>query len=188
MNMSNYDLEAIASVYRSFVSGFIDYALEYRYGEKYPLEVTAAEFVQDYGYENVLDNFLKIMELYNKTIMNEAAEYIGDYMTFFEVETDKNVDEFKLIYFIGLRIAELLEKHGMTLEAKIILFAVVIQLNERLKKVTNNDGRPELKVRLKNAIRKQEVKKRLGDNGIYLIYKCAYRMLQKQNQQERVAA
>lgn len=177
----HYDLESIAQVFTSFVGGFVDYALELRFGKGYPTEklpVSEKEFSQIYGYENSLDNFFKMIRLHKSEIMDQVAEDIAEYMNFFVIETDKQVDEFKLIYFMGFKMAEILEGMGLTTEAKIILYASVIQLDVRLQAVTNGIGRPELKRRLREVIRKGEVQKRLGTNGIYLIYKCAYRMLQ----------
>lgn len=99
------------------------------------------------------------------------------YMNYYCVEARNGVDEFKIIYFVGDRIAAFLERDGHTLAGKVIQYSMVSMLDLRLKDFTDNRGRPELKERVVKLIRDGRVAKDLGSHGLYLLYKCAANIL-----------
>ena len=119
-----------------------------------------------------------VTEKYSTDIIEATSADIIRYLNYYGVKP-RDVDEFKLIYFMGCAFARFLEREGFILAAKVVQHGMVIMLDLGLRRYNGNVGRPELKERLTRIIRDQKVQEKLGADGIYLIYKCSANMLKE---------
>lgn len=128
-----------------------------------------------------IDSFLQTVGVHSNEIMLSIVGEIHRYLNSYVVKPRDSIDEFKLIYFTGMRLAAFLEKDGYSHAAKIILSSMILMLDEAIKPNTNGRGRPELKERLIMKIKDNKLKEDLGPLGVYMIYKCSSNMLAEGN-------
>lgn len=162
----HFNKAEIIDVYRAYSRGLVSY---YRLFEGN--NATPADAFQ------VADNFFTTSSRNSDKIILAVSGEIQRYISYYNVKPNHLVDEFKLIYFTGMRLRAFLDRDGYAREGQIVLYGMVLMLDERLKKFTNGEGRPDLKERLIKIIREHQVEVRLGQDGIYMIYKCASKML-----------
>ncbi len=164
--VSHFHKEDIICVFNSYVSGIADCYGLYTGGNGNPYECS-----------EVIHSCRTTFGMYHNEILESVAAEIIRYMNYYGVKPLGGVDEYKLIYFMGMRLAAFLENDGNELAAKVIRYSAVLMLDDRLKTFTEDRGRPELKERMLMLIKDGKVTERLGKDGLYLIYKCASNML-----------
>lgn len=173
--VTHYHKENILKTFQAYSSGLAD--CYYRYHG-------ASAKVPEC--EQIIGSFFETCRVHNVAIMDAVASEIVRYMNYYGVQPRDGVDEFKLIYFMGMRLAAFLEREGNVTASKVIKYSAVLMLDDRLKEYTDNRGRPELKERLTQLIRDGKLEEKLGTDGLYLIYKCSANMLKEVAEQDRV--
>ena len=124
------------------------------------------------------DNLKELFRVDSPKIIKASASQIQKYLnTFGVVAGPYDIDEFKLIYFVGRVIAAQLKSRGHSETRKVVLFQMVILMDICLKDVTNGVGRPDLLKRLKRLILSGDLEDNFGTHGTYITYKIASNML-----------
>lgn len=173
--MSNYiyhfNKENMRKILRGFIAALGDSYSDYVGGEDNIDEMEAAKLI---------DHIERVCSSRDsERILLAVTSDIIKYLEFYEIRPKPEIDEFKLIYFIGAKLAFFLEESEYYKAAKLVWYATVCLLDTRLKDVTNGDGRPKLKCRLKKVITDNKLNERMGKDGIYLVYKCSFNMLKE---------
>jgi hypothetical protein len=163
--VNQFHRPSMVAIFQSFTNGLAKAYLLY---EK--------ESATDEDFKKILAAVASVTLRHSDDIMKVTGADIMRYMSYYEVETREGVDEYKIAYFMGRTYAKFLEKEGHPAAAAVIRFSSVLMLNHLLKKYLPN-GRPELVERLTRVIRERQVEERLGADGIYLLFRCASRML-----------
>lgn len=138
------------------------------------------------NYSQNLDSVIKQVARYisenPKTISAKTQTRIEEYLNTFEVSPDKSIDEFKLIFFTGMTLAQGLKDEGLLKEAKIILSSMVYLLDYRL--FTIHVIREKLTERVLKMIRRGDLVDNTGKVGLYLIYKVLFNQVNGKNCQK----
>lgn len=164
--VSHFHKDDIVCVFKSYIDGIADCYSLYTQGNGGVEEC-----------EDVMRSSRETFGMNYSEILDAVAAEILRYMNYYGVKPLGGVDEYKLIYFMGMRLAAFLERDGSELAAKVIRYSAVLMLDDRLKTFTDNRGRPELKERALMLIKDGKLTERLGKDGLYLVYKCSSNML-----------
>jgi len=161
----------IKKVFTAFSTGLPEY---------YSLYVGKDSATVD-GCDSVISSFFETVKVNDLQIVEAIAGNIYRYMNAYGVKPRDGVDEYKLVYFTGMTLSLFLERDRHILPSKIIKYATVYILDDRLKTFTSGRGRPELKDRLIKLIKDGDLESALGTDGMYLIYKVASNLLKDAN-------
>lgn len=123
--------------------------------------------------EPMNEQWVGVVDRNYKDILNLTYDKINKYLNFYNVQPDKQSDEFKYFYFSGMVIAEKLNAEGMVDHEKYHLRGLLKILDHRLE-YPYQARRPQLSDRIVKAIENREIDKHFGEYGWYMIYKCLY--------------
>ncbi len=127
-------------------------------------------------YTLILDSVLKGVENHlaedSEYIFAETKTKISNYLNTFEVAPNSSIDEFKLVFFIAMTLAESLKNKGLLRESKIVLTSMIWILDYRLS--TKNAVRETLTRQVIKMIERNGLIRETGEIGLYLTYKCLY--------------
>lgn len=127
-------------------------------------------------YTLILESVLRGVEKHvtdeSDNIFEKTKSKINDYLNTFEVAPNNSIDEFKLVFFTGMTLAESLKIKGLFRESKIVLTSMVWILDYRL--ATVNAMREKLTCEIVKMIERERLVSETGEVGLYLIYKCLY--------------
>jgi hypothetical protein len=112
--------------------------------------------------------YASIIMANGQAIFDTAAADISKYLYTYNVYTEETVDEYKIIYFLGMAIERALPPFKALKGAHLI--SMIGLLDYRLK-VLGID-KPRMRAALVTLIRGGELEKELGPTGCYLLYKC----------------
>ncbi len=123
--------------------------------------------------DSALKGFHKYISEHTEYIFTETKSKINRYLNDFEVAPNKSIDEFKLIFFLSITLAENLKSKGLDIASKIVLTAMVWLLDYRFQTVGTQ--RKTLTKQTIKMIERGQVSKETGEIGLYLVYKCLYK-------------
>jgi len=147
--------------------------------ERLPLGYLKWSYVNEIpsiDYTLILDSILKGVKKHiteeSESIFAETKTKISAYLNTFEVAPNESIDEFKLVFFISMTLAESLISKGLQREAKIVLSSMIWILDFKLSTV--NAMRNTLTRQIIKMIERNSLIEETGKYGIYLTYKCLY--------------
>ena len=130
----------------------------------------------DFGIDNKR-RYSELLRYYEDTItrhaediIRNAVKFTSQYMMQFKIRAVDTIDEYKLVYFLGLSISTALEEYELYTTSKINLFSMVCMLDHRLQ--TLNAFRPKMSEAILDQIRRGKFSDKFGNTGCYLLYKC----------------
>jgi len=170
MANGNYELKSYANDYHIILKAII---------ERLPVAYAKWSLVNDIDagdYTLILSSALTSVENHiaeeSEYVFAETKTKINDYLNKFEVAPNDSIDEFKLVFFIAMTLAESLKSKGLLRESKIVLTAMVWILDYRLS--TENATRTTLTRQVIKMIERNRLVIETGEVGLYLTYKCLY--------------
>ena len=122
-------------------------------------------------YTDLLGYYENVIENYTEEIITNSINFTSQYMTQFKIQAIDTIDEYKLVYFLGIGISTVLDKFEFHTTAKINLFSMVCMLDYRLE--TLDAFRPKMSGAIQDQIRRGKFYDKFGNSGCYLLYKCA---------------
>lgn len=147
--------------------------------ERIPIAYSQWSFVNDISSKNYTDNLDSVIQEVGKhltnngsTIYTKTQTRIEDYLNKFEVSPNKSIDEFKLIFFTSMTLAQSLKGEGLLREAKIVLSSMVYLLNYRL--FTVGVVRKILTTKVLKMINRGDLVLHTGKVGLYITYKVLF--------------
>lgn len=121
----------------------------------------------------------------DKKIVELAVLKVNRYINLYRVSPTEGVlDELKSIYFLGMTIAELLDRVGLGNLSRIQMKAVVFLLDYRLL-VPHRAARRQLTERLITAIDDGNLTDHFGEFGLYITYKCLLNSLTERSEESK---
>lgn len=110
----------------------------------------------------------------SSTIYYSACVEIYRYCEFFCVfPKNQSVDEYKLIYFLGIAFIKELQKEEKSYVEEInLLWNTIFYKLTKALEFESNVWRKDLIDRLSKAVKQNKIDSYLGEYGVYLLYKC----------------
>jgi len=156
----------IQEVVRAFIQGLPEHINRSGYGVD-----SIEKFLKDYK---------TIWLDYDSEILTAISHEISSYLNYYNVNPKGNVDELKTVYFTGMVVSRFLDRSGFPEMRKMNDFVTIALLDFRLKKGTGK-SRTIMTKALRKVADQNEIREKLGQHGIYLMYRCVCNALTEES-------
>jgi hypothetical protein len=154
---------------KNFINSFLYYYVEYfQINDEKLNEFNDIDLKK---YNNYLLLYQNIFITNNSKLYLATSSRINAYINYYSIDP-KYIDELKIIFFLGVTVADFLEQEGKQEIMHIHMSIMISMLDYRL--YTKNIERKTLTDNLLKTIKNNQVKENFGKYGIYLTYRCLF--------------